>query len=205
MADFSHLSKPDGNAIASYLARGNRLTDEMLNDVIDAFEPSLALDVNMTSALRRELDTKSKRKRGRPVGDVLVRRQIAIALAERFCADIPPQLVQALIDRLESGVRYTDLSQDTVSYWKRQKRDQRMFIRGLYRDFYKRLDRKSDFQHPIFGAVKLPCDAARVSQSELALLVTQDIMRTRLGMLPQSIGTMRNIVADPWDKCFVKK
>ena len=200
MADFSHLRALNAVAYQALIDRGERPTDEMLLDGINGLEPP-PFDRATMANLANELDPKSIRQRGRPLGDTLWRKVFAAEL-EAFDSTILPNLLRdTLIARLNDGKRYTDLDRGLPFYKQRQRRDRDMFIRGLYRRCYEILGEAPPFVHPVLGSLDEIVPSENMSRSTKALVMASVIIRDRLGFGPPSLGRMKNICSG---KSFLK-
>lgn len=191
MADYSHFSSTTVANVSLYLAAGFSPTDEMYLEAILRLDPSFVTEPQLV-ALKKELDRKISR-RGRPSLSGVTRDDIAAVLLGSEHADVPQVFLQALAERLSSGKRSRNLDQSRTDYRKSRKRDRDSFIRCIYEDIYALLGDAPTCAHPVLGKIDVP--TGKGSRSEKALLITQNVLRNRLGEDPPSLGTMMNIIS----------
>lgn len=188
--DFSHLMKTDAVAVAAYLRRHDKGSDEMYLEALQQLDPPLELPEGMLTELTRAL-TPGVSRRGRPKAGAPTREEIAEALTRISRDDVPSPFLQGLAGRLRSGRRYTRLQRSEPHYWQMQKSERIMFMRELYRDFYELLgNAKAEIHHPILGRFSVPASGAR---NEKALRMTWAVMHDA-GFDPPDVISMRNLV-----------
>lgn len=188
MADFSHLAVITDDMVARYELRGGKASDEMLLEAFERIDPPL-VDGNEYRFVAQVL----ARKPGR-------RYEItgsASDLAGRMRAirrnDVHPAFVDTLARRLESDVAYSEFDRGWGLHKLLEKRKRENLIRGLYISLRDMQDGKDHIAHPILGRIAVPQGVS--ARSDRALIMTQTVLRERLGYAPPSVGRIRNIVS----------
>ncbi len=192
--DFSHYSKRTMRSISVRVESGGRLTDGMLADAVRLLSPPL-LPGREQNALLMELDDTKPRKRGRPRGKIAPRLLLAKKISAVRRHDLPSSVQVALVERLTSGQRYTELQRARPFYVASLRSRRESLIRFLYRELYEILSGAALVDHPAIERVEIPAPEPGLSLSERALTWAQQILRDRLHQDPPSIGRMRNIVS----------
>ncbi len=191
--DFSHYSIPPMANFAMRARSGDLLTDEMHRDAVLTLSPPLLPRRDM-ALLLAELDPTQARKRGRPVGNRLIRVQLARAVAAVTRPDLPIEVQKLLVDRLTSGKRFTDFQRHGAFNRKWKRWHQEILLCGLYITLREPLKAPGPLVHFILGPIDLEPHEKTGSPSERALLITHRLARTHYGIKPPSMGRLRNIV-----------
>ena len=131
--DFSHLRRITAEMVARQVRRGGPVTDEMLLEATCNVTPAL-LPSSLLQLLRRELDPQAER-RGRRAKAVAIRADLIDTLRAIQRDDVPAEFVSALIKRLETNRRFTDLQHAIAADRVYEKRKRDNMICGLYSDF----------------------------------------------------------------------
>lgn len=188
--DFSHLMRTDAVAVAAYLRRHRKASDEMYLEALRQLDPPLELPEEMLTELTREL-TPGLSRRGRPKAGAPTREEIAEALTRISRDDVPPVFLRRLSQRLRRGRSYTEEKRAKPFDKHAHGAERMMLIRGLYRDFYALLGHaKAEIHHPILGRLSVPASGTR---REKALRMTWTLMHDA-GFDPPDVITMRNLV-----------
>jgi hypothetical protein len=187
MVDFGNLTPSSIDAYEARLRRGLGLTDEMFLDGSTLTQPPL--NATLMQQLTAELDTRLRRKTGRPAGDVSIRKTLAKALED---AAFPPLFHRALLHRLERGRRYTERDRAFDCHRLIERRKQKQVVPALYSEFHELYRRGEAMDHPIFGRIETGHVAGEPRQRAVAILA-QDVARD-LELYPPSVRRIINIV-----------
>ena len=126
--DFSHLMNTDAVAVAAYLRRHDKASDEMYLEALRQIDPPLELPEEMLTELTFSL-TPGASRRGRPKAGTPSLEEIAQALTRISRDDVPSPFLHGLAQRLRSGRRYTRLQRSVPFYCMMQKNERNMFMR----------------------------------------------------------------------------
>ncbi len=187
-ADFSHYSLTDAQMVARYVSRGRRPTDEMLLEAFDRLNPLLLPD-----AEQRYVRTILSHKRGPRPRIEQSKRALARKLELTKRSDAPPEYLKALSARLLKTRGLREYQRSVSFYWKHEQRTRDMFIRSLYRQFFKLDDGSEEIVHPITGRVAVP--QARKQKSKRTLAMVREVVGDRFGYFIPSDRRMMNIIA----------
>jgi hypothetical protein len=195
VGDYSNYSTPPMHSYVLFARSGERLQDEVLMGAIDTLVPPLFDEPDM-AALRKELDPRSKPKRGRPSLVGPNRLTLAAKLKHSGRLDLPGEIRTALLQRLETGERFNQLT-GAHSQWRDRKRSDRIkLMEFFYREIYAALGGHEPVELPSIGFVPLPQNASSVSRSERALLMTRTILREHFRIAVPSLDRMRNALSE---------
>lgn len=189
--DFSHLFSIPA-VLADTLERRYRVTDENWLLTAQRIEPKLLNKADMDD-LRWVLDHTIERRGGKSIRTVS--EQLITALRRIQRDDVDPGFLEGLIQRLNSGVTYTQRDSDR-DHGKRHwlaLRDQ--IIVYLYDYIYDELDEnRSEISHDVFGTFPVPAGTA--SRSDKTLAILDDLLTNRSTYDPPARSTLMKIVAE---------
>lgn len=169
------------------------MSDEMLSEAVSLVSPPLLADSDL-ELLTAELDTTRHRKRGRPSGNVLARKRIAIAIAEEARQELPPEIRLQLVDRLLSGKRYPERQRSLDATRARRTLRRLDLMRDMHMLVCELLDRDGPLVHELLGPIERPVMEPGTSRGNEALLITHQLL-VKYRMRPPSLGRLRNMVA----------
>ena len=168
------------------------MTDESWLATIELIEPRLLSQSDMAD-LRWVLDHTIERRGGKSIKSVA--EQLIARLKQIVRTDVPQPFLEGLIERLDSGKKYTRRDSDREYgrlFW-REDRD-RMIV-YLYDYIYDALiDGATEVHHEIFGAFPVPRDSE--SRSEKALAVLDNLLTNRSIYDPPARSTLLKIVTE---------
>ena len=147
--------------------------------------------------LRSVLDHSVPKKRGRPSAKQPSHKQIITELSAIERNDVPQQLLDTIIRRLETGRPYELSKQSRKAHRRSEKVKKDMIMYLLYFDIRKALDRKKKkLEYPglkpfLFVTIKDKCEPFRQ-----ALIILSDIMRHRLHLTVPSEDRILNIISE---------
>ncbi len=133
------------------------------------------------------------RKRGRRPDIAGPAEDLANRLSTIRRNDVHPVFVETLADRLESNDAFPEFDRSLKVHKLLERRKREVLIRCLYFDFRDLLDGRDHIDHPTLGRVDVPQDVR--TRSDQALLMTQSVLRGRLGYTPPSLRRLMNIVS----------
>ena len=196
MADYSHLRalSPTLKWIADYRRQGLPLYDEMLIEAIDLMVAPLLPGYAM-GALRREIDPAVSRRRGRPRKDEPSAKQLVDLIKAQDRPDIPSEIIDSLISRLESGKPYTERDWKIEQVIKRRAYDRELLISGVYRGLYNMLEAGPARVREVFGDINLGLHFEDLSRHEQATVATGAVMHSEYLMNMPGPRRIANIVS----------
>lgn len=196
MADYSNLRvlPPTLSWFAEYRRHGLPLYDEMLLEVVDLINPQPFSDVAMR-ALRREINPAIKRGRGRPPKHEPTIRELLELVRAVDRPDVPNEILDSLISRLESGKPYTERDWKIEQVVARRAYDRELLISGVYRGLYNMLEAGPARLREVFGEIDLGLDFEDLSRHEQATVATGAVMRAKYWMDLPGPRRIANIVS----------
>ena len=113
--------------IAGFARAGERVWDDLFSETLEVMSPPLLAEPEMAK-LMSELDPKGLRKRGRPAGNVLVRRRLGQMIQTIERPDFPHEARRALVDRLMTGKRFTEFDRSLKFHKAHSKVDRHILL-----------------------------------------------------------------------------
>jgi len=191
MVEFRIVLTPAAHA--RRLARGERLGDDTLYEMVALFDPPL-LSEEMLRDLRSYLLPEAKRGRGRPRTEAFTKRQVANAVETISSPDFPVPIRELLLMRLRKGNRVTedDLSRKAGSKLFTQNRNR--MARWVYRELKTTIAAGPPYKHSLLGELTSLDLEKGETLSQKALLGTHQMLDW-LGYIPPSLPTLMNIIS----------
>ena len=178
--------------IVGEIEHGYKVPDENWLATIERLDPPL-FEQDQMAVLRHILDPQTEKRGGKSLQAMA--RPLVESLGELPRPDLPTLFVNELINRLESGVRYTRVESDR-DYAKRfRTEDRNRIIVYLYDYIYDELDGEPEtITHDVFGAFKVPKDVQ--SQHKKTLRILHTLLAERSKYPAPSEGTLMKIVSE---------
>jgi len=196
VGDYSQLCRPTMQTYVLYARSGERLADEILMAAVNMLEPPLFLDQEM-AALRHELDPLAKPKRGRPSSIAPNRLTLAANLKILDRPDLPDEIRAPLIERLETGEPFNQLTGIRERLRERERDRRILLLEFLYEEIYDGLADAAPDTITVthLGEIPVPRDA-RCSRSDLAMKMAKAVLRDQLHTPMPSIARMKNMLSE---------
>ena len=178
--------------IGGEIDHGYRVPDENWLLTIERLDPPLFEQEQMT-ALRHILDPQIEKRGGKSLHDLA--QPLIQSLKDTPRPHLPTLFVSELINRLESGVRYTRIEKNRDYAKRNRTEDRNRIIVYLYDYIYEELDNEPEFvSHEVFGEFKVPVDVR--SQHKKALRILHTLLAERSKYRTPSEGTLMKIVSE---------
>lgn len=178
--------------IVGEIEHGYRVPDESWLETIELLDPPL-FEPEQMKVLRHILDPQTEKRGGKPLH--VLAQPLIQSLRDTSRPHLPALFVKELINRLESGVRYTRVEKDR-DYAKRYRtEDRNRIIVYLYDYINEELDDEPEFvSHEVFGDFKVPTDIQ--SQHKKALHILHVLLADKSKYPAPSEGTLMKIVSE---------
>jgi len=194
LADFSNYTAVTLAGLASYVRKGGRLYDELLLEAIDLITPSL-LQVDGMQALRREIDPKALRGRGRPRKNEFDKASLFALVDAQQRPDVPQEIMASIIERLKSGRRRSEVDWAAPQVRERRRDDRDFIFWAMYPPIYDMLGKGVPHTHEVIGHVDLGDIDPDLSRHEQSSKSVGKVARERFALDTPSARTIANLIS----------